>query len=176
MKNPYPKKSVEIIGYEYLTPLHLVRALNAPKVRKGRDAMYILAEDFVVSYRTADDKLHFVTAPAGMVTDLTSSPVHSVVAPTGPWLEAAIIHDFLYVAWEAIPGALGDSYKPTKQDRAFADDMLHAGCKAAGVGWFKRNMIYAAVRAGGWKPFYSKDGVSFLTAKQLDEVLDAKGC
>ena len=170
MKNPYPKKPVEVVSYEYLTPLLLVRGLNAPKTRKGRDAKYILAADFTISYRTADDKLHFVTAPAGMVTDLTSSPVHSVVAPTGPWLEAAIIHDYLYVAWEAV-----QYHEPTKQDRAFADDILLAGCKAAGVGWFKRNAIYTAVRAGGWKPFYSKDGVSFLTAKQLDEVLDAKG-
>lgn len=172
MADIYPEYPVDITEYTYRTPLHLVRALDAPKYREGRDANYIVAKPFTVSYRIEHDfgrKLHFITVPEGMLTDLTSSPIHSVVAPTGPWLEAAVVHDYLYVAWEEMP-----RYRPTKQDRLFADDMLLAGCKAAGVGWFKRQAIYRAVRAFGWAPFNERDGRSFLTAEELQEVLDAK--
>tara|TARA_B100000700_G_C14931348_1_gene802096 strand:+ start:333 stop:842 length:510 start_codon:yes stop_codon:yes gene_type:complete len=165
--NPYPRRPVEITEYNYHTPLHLVRAVNAPKYRRDRDAKFILARDFTVSWRDQNDYLHHVTAPEGMLTDLTSSPVHSVIAPTGPWLEAAIIHDFLYVAWEAL------DYEATDDDRLFADDMLLAGCEASGVGWFKRHAIYRAVRAGGWVPFSDRDGKSFLSPQELRSVLDA---
>ena len=165
--NPYPTCEVGITDYRYLTPLHLMRGVNAPKSRKGRDAVYILSKDFSVEWADEAQNRHIITAPKGMVTDLTSSPVHSVVSPTGPWLEAAIIHDYLYVAWEAI-----DGYEPTKRDRKFADKMLLKGCEAANVGWIKRRIIWAAVRAGGWKPFYEKDGVSFLNEDQFNAILD----
>ena len=120
--NPYPTREVEITDYRYLTPLHLMRGVNAAKSRKGRDALYILSKDFSIEWTDEAKNRHIITAMKGMVTDLTSSPVHSVVSPTGPWLEAAIIHDYLYIAWESMHG-----YEPTKRDRKFADRMLLAG-------------------------------------------------
>lgn len=171
MSLPYPRKPVEIEDFKFHTPLVLIQALKAEELTPGRKALFILGEDYVVSCRYAgSSKVKIITAPAGMLTDLISSPFHSIVQPSDPKiLGPAIIHDHLYAAWEKVMG-----YRPRKQDRKFSDDVLLAGMEAAGVGWFKRRMVYRSVRAAGWIPFNERDGRSYLTPEELQAVKDAK--
>jgi hypothetical protein len=171
MKRIYPNEPVEIRGFKFHTPLVLVQAVHGVEMAVDRPAMFILGADFTVSYTTTlSSARRKITAPAGMLTDLISSPFHSIVQPSDPKiLGAGIIHDYLYVAHESIEG-----YRPINRDRKFADDMLLHGMKESGVGWFRRKMVYRAVRIGGWKPFFERDGRSFLTQPELDDILYIK--
>ena len=67
---------------------------DAPAIRAGR-SLWALQRD--LSYTTGDTS-DVITVPAGFVTDLASIPrlVWSFYPPDGPWVKAAIIHDFLY--------------------------------------------------------------------------------
>ena len=81
----------------------------------------------------------------GMFTDLSSVPriARGIVGRVGPHLEASIVHDWLYVAWQV------EEIKPTDEMRQFADDVFRAGMQKAKVGALKRWAIYQAVRLGG---------------------------
>ncbi len=80
-----------------------------------------------------------VIVPVGTVTDLASIPdfAQNLISKVGPWDRPAVIHDTLYT--------LGT------HDRATCDKVLLEAMVADGVGVFKRNIIYYAVRLGGWK-------------------------
>src|SRR4051812_2279337 len=66
-----------------------------PSLRGGRS---LWAIHTALGYRTGKARDELIVAPAGFVTDLASIPriVWSVYPPDGPWVKAAIIHDFLY--------------------------------------------------------------------------------
>lgn len=84
-----------------------------------------------------------VTVPAGMVTDLASTPrlLWPLLPPTGSYAPAAILHDYLYLR-----GTLnGEPITRARADRIFLDAM-----KALGVGWLTRRIVYLGVRIGGW--------------------------
>ncbi len=79
-----------------------------------------------------------IEVPIGFVTDGASVPkiFWSIFDPTGPYLKAAVIHDYLY---------------NTKMfSRKMCDDLFLEAMKASGVGFFTRQTIYRAVRLGGW--------------------------
>lgn len=85
----------------------------------------------------------WVIVPAQFLTDLASVPRLASVLfpPDGPWLKAAVLHDYLY----ATKGLQG-RYTRGQCDVIFKDAM-----KALGVSKFDRNVIYSAVVVGGWK-------------------------
>ena len=85
-------------------------------------------------------------------------PGRWAVSRVGPHLEASIVHDWLYVAWQF------EGREGTARMRRFADDVFLAAMKEAEVGWFQRHLIYGAVRLGGWIPFRRKDGRLFAGA------------
>ena len=94
-----------------------------------------------------------ITVPAGFVTDLASIPrwAWTVLPPDGPWVKAAVIHDFLYQTqgdgkWKGHPS--GNS-RPEAYTRAEADGILRDAMEDRGVGPLARNIIWAAVRIGG---------------------------
>ena len=154
--NPYPSNydGEDIQEFEYLTPLILRREVDAVKMRGGRDdADYIVGADYKVRIRIKGESTkRTITVPRGMLTDLSSSPrlAQAIVARVGPHLEASIEHDFLYIAWQDIPGA-----GPRRVDWNFADAMILAGMRAAGVALDQIVAIHSAVRAFGW-PAYKK--------------------
>lgn len=145
--NPYPDQRWSRIGdFDYIDDLVLLRMADAPRKRNGKaDADYIVAQDYTVAYKL-DGAERRLTVPRGLITDLASVPraARSIVGRVGPHLEASIVHDFLYVAWQDVPdrGA-------READRRFADDLLRAGLIAANVGAFKRWAMYQAVRDFG---------------------------
>lgn len=143
--NPYPDSWNELSDFQYESALRLVRPLNTVQDRLAEDGDYVLDRDFDVCL-SIDGSGHSITAPRGLITDLTSVPpvFRIFVGRVGPWLEAAILHDWLYVAWQLVPGR-----EPSERDRAFADRAMLAGMEAARVGWLRRNAIYLALRLFG---------------------------
>jgi len=154
--NPYPDSYAgeSIEEFEYLTPLVLRREIDSVKMRGGRDdADYIVGADYKVQFRLAgESRKRAITVPRGLLTDLSSSPrfAQAIVARVGPHLEASIVHDFLYVAWQDMDGR-----SARRPDWEFADEILRAGMRAANVDRGQVAAIHAAVHVAGW-PVYRK--------------------
>jgi hypothetical protein len=120
----------------------------SPSVRGGRS---LWALQRTLSYRPSNDD-HTITVARGFVTDLTSVPRVGwmLLPPDGPWVKAAVIHDFLY-ATEG-DGKMWDhegNTRPTPYTRKEADWILRDALQNRGVGWVTRNIIWLAVRIGG---------------------------
>jgi hypothetical protein len=151
LENPYPAPGWETISdFQYLTPLRLYRSADAVPVRDGEDADYVVSDDYRVRYRL-DGELREITVPAGMLTDLASVPrvARWLVDRVGPHLEAAIVHDFLYIAWQDVAGG----HDPQEEDRRFADELMRVAMEAAKVGAASRFVIHQAVRGFGRAAF-----------------------
>ncbi len=131
--DPYPEgyQKNSIVQFAYRSDLHLVR-LKERLPGIGPEQQYIVAKDYEVRYRLrGKQKMKSVIVPKGMLTDLSSSPrlFRWYVGRVGPHLEATIVHDYLYIAWQLKCGV-----PPTKQMRRFADDLKLAAMKEAGMG------------------------------------------
>jgi hypothetical protein len=127
----------------------------APSTKAGRS---LWALQRTLSYTPVGDT-NVITVPAGFVTDLASIPRWAwiLMPPDGPWVKAAIIHDYLYATggtgqWKSHPTSIAP---PRSYTRREADQILREAMENRGVGAFKRTIIYLAVRiggAGGWQP------------------------
>lgn len=155
LDNPYPESGWErITDFEYLTPLGLWRDVKALPRGHGEDADYLTRGDYCVRYKL-DGQVREITVPSGMLTDLTSVPraARWLVGRVGPHLEAAIVHDFLYIAWQDVKGG----HQPQEADRRFADELMRVAMKAAGVGRLKRFLIHKAVRTFGSLAYWGRN-------------------
>jgi len=142
--------------------LVLLRFKDAVILRDGEDADYVVARDYSVEI-DVDGTVYGITVPAGMLTDLTSVPalLRWYVGRVGPWLEAAIVHDYLYIAWQDVEGR-----KPLERDRAFADLVMLRAMEAAEVGWLRRTLIYAAVRVFGGGGYMRRQRHRYVSVPQ----------
>ena len=104
-----------------------------------------------------------ITVPRGFTTDLASIPSFAwpFLPADGPWLKAAVVHDFLYKTcgrgqWQHQPyGFTRKGCEPGKDcyTRKEADKILREAMADRGVGPTKASIIYTAVRwfgHGGW--------------------------
>ena len=102
---------------------------------------------------TSDNGPTVITVPPGVVTDLASIPRWAwvLLPPDGPWVKAAIIHDFLYATeGDGKPWDRESSIKPLKVfTREETDKVLLEAMVNRNVGVFPRTIIYLAVRIGG---------------------------
>ena len=87
-----------------------------------------------------------ITVHRGFETDGASIPraFWNILSPFGDYFPAAVIHDWLYSAYN------------TEYDRAEADYIFKEAMFHLGVPWFRRDVIYAAVRLCGWACFKAK--------------------
>ena len=143
----YPDGWSEIADFVYEDHLYLARA--AEKITAGtREAQYLVAADYRVSFKV-DGVARAITVPYGMLTDLTSVPwfARLFVGRVGAHLEAAIVHDFLFIAWQDIPGR-----GARREDFRFANRVMLQAMAKAGVPWWKRSLIYLLVSSfvGRW--------------------------
>lgn len=78
-----------------------------------------------------------IRVPAGFVTDLASVPraFWSILPPHGEYAKAAIIHDYLYT--------IG------LRSKKYADDVFMEAMTVLGVAWWRRKVMYLAVRLFG---------------------------
>lgn len=86
----------------------------------------------------ASDILPRIVVPAGFVTDFASVPrlPLAFLLAGGTCHQAAVIHDWLYACQDI--------------DRATADAVLREACEASGVPGWRRWLVWAGVRVGGW--------------------------
>lgn len=83
----------------------------------------------------------FIVVRQGFITDLASIPriVRSLIPQIGRHRGAAVVHDWLYHK------AHDHTYTRLQCDRIFLEAM-----KASGVRFVQRQIMFAAVRLGGW--------------------------
>ena len=152
--NPYPQGEwSKITDFVYASNLRLCRAMTAVQTRTGEDANYVLAQPYRVTFKL-DGVPREIEVPKGMLTDLSSIPraLRWVVSRVGPHLEASILHDFLYIAWQDLPG-----HGARDRDRDFADELMRVAMQEAGVSGVQIFLIHGAVRLAGGSAFRNAD-------------------
>jgi hypothetical protein len=103
--------------------------------------LFELTADFVT---TVDGNQ--ITVPRFFITDFASVPrwAQSVVQNDEPdILRPALLHDYLYQQ-RGVVSPLGPNY--TRED---CDAILRDAMKTAGSSWWKRHLVWLAVRVGG---------------------------
>lgn len=153
---PYPPayQPNSVTGFRYACALHLMRlAERLPGIPP--EQQYIVAKDYTVCY-TVNDREETITVPGGTLTDLASVPwfFRWYVGRVGSHLEAAVVHDYLYVAWQF--RGESPSRERMKEMRRFADDLMLAAMQEAGMGC-KAHLIYRAIRCGGRGVFFDRN-------------------
>lgn len=144
----------------------------APAIKAGR-SLWGLQRD--LSYRTGEsnDK---ITVPAGFVTDLASIPrwCWIILPPDGPWVKAAIIHDFLYATsgkghWKRRTDGRA---RAAPYSRKEADAIFKEALENRGVDKFRRSILWAAVRIGGAKGWGADDTRRAVSDSSVAFVID----
>lgn len=138
--DPYPGEFDKITDFKYETRLVLSREPEALEDSARAKISYIVEEDYTVSF-SVDGARRSVTVPRGMLTDLASVPsvARSIIGRVGPHLEASIVHDYLYVAWQLFAGR-----EPRKVDYRFANEVMYAGMREADCSWLQRTAVKVA--------------------------------
>lgn len=172
--NPYPNSAWgNISSFEYLSDLVLVRFADPAKLQPfPREAHYLVAKPYSVSFKL-DGVEQTITVPAGMITDLVRVPgwARSVVGRVGPHLEACIVHDFLYVAWQDMAefgtdGDLADN-EQSRQMQLFSDELLRAGIAGLNMPGWRKATIYRAVRIAGKGVFLGREKRRYVHPESL---------
>lgn len=163
-KNPYPNiqtANCKITEFKYKSNLKLKRFAKGLKGVSRKD-QYIVAAPYTVSFKIGKKK-HSITVPKGMLTDLSSAPFpfNCIIGRVGPHLEATIVHDYLYVAWQDHQSFC----LATEVNRRFADKLMLEGMKASGMRCMA-HLIYWAVCLGGWAAFYGKNPIRYIDLGQ----------
>ncbi|MEO0679296.1 MAG: DUF1353 domain-containing protein [Pseudomonadota bacterium] len=151
---PFPETFHAIEDFEYVSRLVLAREPEALKSRNVSRVSYIVAEPlevrFKVAQRDGSGAPQTLTVPAGMLTDLTSVPWfgRAAVGKVGPHLEAAVVHDYLFIAWQLL------GRKASRQDFDFANAVMFAAMNKADVKRWRQWLIRQALTrfdiAWGW--------------------------
>ena len=117
--------------------MRLPRAKLVPTKFQGGRQFFRLAEPYFLDLNGAIRLT--LTVPAGFETDFASVPrlLWPLFPPTGPWLEASIVHDFCYSG--QVPFS-----------RFLADALFRELMKLYGVPLWRRVLMYYAVRLFGW--------------------------
>ncbi len=169
LPDPYPttyREEDSITGFKCKSHLHILRLKQRPgRIGTDREAQYVVGKDYAVCYQLKGKSWQTISVPRGTLTDLASVPrlFRFIVGRVGPHLEASIIHDYLYVAWQV------KNKSPTDAMRRFADDLYLAAMQEAGMGC-KAHLIYRAVRFAGRCIFYGRNPEPWILC---DEKLPA---
>jgi hypothetical protein len=115
-----------------------------PALHIGKGNRWILAGPLLYYSKLYD--LH-IQVPKQFKTDLASIPrgFRNIININGPHRAPAIVHDWLY----AVRGEMVS----VRLSRADCDEIFREAMKHAGVSWLVRNIMYSAVRVGGWLSF-----------------------
>ena len=163
-RSAYPADGpVEVLDFAYRDDLYLTRGIEAVQMRGDEeDADYIVARRYCSQVKlrlpSGEECTFPIEVPCGLLTDLSSVPRWGrwLLGKVGAHLEASIVHDWLYGAWQDEVAWQGEN-RPPRWMRRFADDVFLAAMNEAGVGWLKRTIAYAAVRGFGHGSFYKKN-------------------
>lgn len=113
--------------------------------RTEREFKYFVGEE------GSDD---VITVPKYFFTDLASVPwpASMLIPKSGRYNQCATLHDFLY----SLRGEVTEPFNLKKRTRAECDKIFLEAMTVLGVNWFKRNVMYRAVRLGGGLPWNAK--------------------
>lgn len=113
--------------------------------RTEREFKYFVGEE---------DSKDCITVPKYFFTDLASVPwpASMLIPRSGQFNQGAVLHDFLY----NILGEIAEPYNLKKRTRAECDSIFLEAMQVLGVNWFKRSIMYRAVRLGGGIPWNLK--------------------
>ena len=159
--NPYPDEWDEITDFEYIDDIILKRkdkVIITQQVRKNtrkkRKSMGIVCSEYQFNYRINNKrKWATITIPACFITDGTSVPKFlelpaRIIGITrwGNEIEASVIHDYLYVAWQFT----NPPKTAKKKDKKFADKVFYRALRKAGISWWRAGLMYIIPLLGGW--------------------------
>ena len=107
-------------------------------VEKISDRLWKTYREFVYETDAGD----IITIPEGFITDFASIPrvFWIFLPPDGIYTGAAVLHDYLY--------------NTKRFKRNICDKLFLEAMKALDVKKYIRNIMYCAVRAFGWQPYY----------------------
>lgn len=90
--------------------------------------------------------------PKGFTTDFASIPsiFQGLIPKHGRFDAAAIVHDYLYNVQPKVWRPEGEYSRITRKE---SDGIFRRIMKELGVGRIRRNLMYRAVRLGGWVPW-----------------------
>ena len=161
--DPYPDRRWSgIRDFKYESDLHLLR-LRCGLSGIRREAQYVVAKPYMVSFELDNEGTRRnIIVPTGMLTDLASvpRPLRWYTGRVGPHLEAAVVHDFLYVAWQDL------GIQATGSMRRFADRMMLTAMLAAGMR-SKAHSIYRGVRLFGCCAFRSREPCRYVDLEAI---------
>lgn len=131
--------------------LTLLEGPDGKPILRGDRCQWLLSRQIIYDVG-AEFSGESIRVPADFVTDLASIPFpwRAWLPPDGPWVKAAVVHDFLYFTHGT--GVWGgyryiDRLEPYSREEA--DDILLEAMTVLGVPESKRLQIYVGVRAGG---------------------------
>lgn len=115
------------------------KPLTVTKIGDGR---WRLAETFIFYSK----KFSPVNVPKGFETDFASVPriFWSLCPPDGQYAQAAVTHDYLYKMRKDL------TYQGPRRSRKECDEIFIEAMTVLGVPWWKRQIMYRAVRLFGW--------------------------
>ncbi len=122
-------------------PITALAIILIPEENRQNRRIAALAANFGFVAQLSKRKKIAVAVPEGYVTDFASIPGFAqwMISPFGKHSEAAVVHDWLYT--------LGTAGK--EKERKLADRTFRRALHLVGVGFFRRWIMYAAVRMGG---------------------------
>ena len=162
----YSRSQKTISNFQYDTDLVLIRLRRRLSCIPPEE-QYIVAEDFKVSFDLEEER-KCVVVPRGTLTDLSSipRPFRWFAGRVGPHLEAAIVHDYLYIAWQV----MNQEKEAKRCYRDYADDLMFHAMWKAGMR-FKASVLYCAVRLGGQWSFKERNsGPLILNDQALGKI------
>jgi len=141
LESPYPRHGTEVVAAKHVDDLHLARGARRIPYSGDRETEYVVDRDYVMDVAVRPfpeaDTIHLrrICVPRGMLTDLASVPrgFRWLVSRAGKHLEAAVVHDWLYIAWQDVPGG-----EPRKEDWRYANRVFWQAMKDARVPWQRR--------------------------------------
>ncbi len=112
---------------------------------------WILLTNFRVKWTDETGTRRILTVPAGFKTDLSSIPkfARSIISVVGRQNHASLVHDWVY--FKRI------KFEEAEWTRADIDLFFLLMMEVSGVGWWRRNSMYKAVRVGGEKDWLDDD-------------------
>ncbi|WP_421709901.1 DUF1353 domain-containing protein [Algihabitans sp.] len=147
--SPYPEAFKRIDDFDYSSHLHIGRKANKILRYRQSETNYVVLRDYRVGF-AVDGQPRELIVPAGMITDLASVPAFArpAIGRVGPHLEASIVHDFLFVAWQLLPRGIA-----RRSDWRFANEVMYAALRKTAMSGWKQWAIRRALNGFSW-PVY----------------------
>ena len=168
--SPYPSVSWDkITDVRFDSPLCLCRLTVRPPLNPNSEA--ILFAPFEVSYSLDDSPMESFKIDRNFITDGNSIPggILGVVARFfgitrwGKGLEASVVHDYLYIAWQYLKT---DDVTAKDEHKRFADELFRQLLLKCGVGQLGASIRYHASRTcWGWNEFKDMNPNTWYTGK-----------